>query len=156
MICNIIFRFACQSLAYVEQFTFLSAMTWQSQIGHHNIQTLKGLSDVNNVVKPVVLSRTHLALGYGLPTLWSLVTASAELIGPRCADYKPRFGERSVQILITSSHRYFQNLFLLWKEGQIYLVLSPNSGDAGSKLQIFQLLHKKNMEVYHTDFLYFL
>ena len=70
-------------------------MTWQSQIGYQNIQTLRGLSDVNNLLKPAVLSPTHLALGYGLPAIWTLVTLTVEMTGPRCADYKPRFGERS-------------------------------------------------------------
>ena len=133
-------------------------MTWQSQIGYQNIQTLRGLSDVINLLKPAVLSPTHLALGYGLPAIWTLVTLTVEMTGPRCADYKPRFGERSapgLQYIYCLSLLLFQNLFLLWKEGQIYLVLSSNSRDADSKFQVFQLLHWKNMEVQYK-ILYFL
>ena len=85
----------CQSLAYLEQFTFVSAMTWQTQIGHDNIKKLHGTSDMNNMLSNGLRSR-HLIIGYVLPAVLSTVTALVELSGPRCASYKPRFGERRV------------------------------------------------------------
>ena len=84
-------------MAYLEQFTFLSAIIWQTIIGHHNVQKLLGVSDANHGVKPAVVSQSQVLTGYGLPAIWSLVTATVEMTGPRCADYKPRFGERSVR-----------------------------------------------------------
>ena len=80
----------CQSLAYLEQFTFVSAMTWQTQIGHNNIEKLRGSSDL----KTYGLRVKHVLIGYGLPALLSVTTATIEFVGQKCAFYKPRFGER--------------------------------------------------------------
>ena len=135
-------RCVCQSLAYIEQFSFLSAMTWQTQIGHHNIQKLRGVYDVDDILKPAVFSQDHLAIGYGLPAVWSFITAVVELAAPRCAHFKPRFGERlhNMELLSFLKLCFFQSLLFLWKKGKIFLVLSSNSHDATSEFQIFQLL----------------
>ena len=86
-------RIVCQSLAYLEQFTFVSAMSWQTQIGHDNNRKLRGTSGNLNMVGPG-LRAEHLIIGYALPAVLSAVTAAVELSGPKCAFYKPRFGER--------------------------------------------------------------
>ena len=81
-------------MAYLEQFTFVSAMTWQTQIGQDNIEKLRGTSDMNNILKNNGLTAKHLVIGYALPAVLSAVTATVEFSGPKCAFYKPRFGER--------------------------------------------------------------
>ena len=86
-------RIVCQSLAYMEQFTFVSAMTWQTQIGQDNVMKLRGTSDL---MKNNGLTAKQLTIGYVLPALLSALTATVEFSGPKCAFYKPRFGERSV------------------------------------------------------------
>ena len=86
-------RIVCQSLAYMEQFTFFSAMTWQTQIGHNNIEKLRGTSDMNQMMNNGLRAQ-HLIIGYVLPAVLSAVTATVEFSGPRCAFYKPKFGER--------------------------------------------------------------
>ena len=87
-------RIICQSLAYMEQFTFVSAMSWQTQIGQDNIMKLRGTSDMNNMIKNNGLRSRHLILGYALPAVLSAVTATVEFNSPKCASYKPRFGQR--------------------------------------------------------------
>ena len=81
-------RIICKSLAYMEQFTFISAMSWQTLIGQNNIERLRGTSDTTTV------RAKHFFLGYGLPAILSAVTATVEFAGEKCAFYKPRFGER--------------------------------------------------------------
>ena len=81
-------RILCQSLAYMEQFTFTSVMSWQTLIGHNNIQRLQGISDCST------LKAKHILVGYALPALLSALTATVEFAGEKCAFYKPRFGER--------------------------------------------------------------
>ena len=90
LLCMIAFlpRILCQSLAYMEQFTFISAMTWQTQIGHSNVEKLRG------ELKTYRLQVKHVLVGYGIPALLSATTATVELVGQKCAIYKPRFGER--------------------------------------------------------------
>ena len=83
------YRILCKSLAFMEQFTFVSAMSWQTLIGHNNIQRLQGTSDTSP------FGVKHLLAGYGLPAILSAVTATVEFAGEKCAFYKPRFGERS-------------------------------------------------------------
>ena len=73
----------------MEQFTFISAMSWQTLIGQNNVERLRGTSDTTTV------RAKHVLLGYGLPALLSGVTATVEFAGEKCAFYKPRFGERS-------------------------------------------------------------
>ena len=72
----------------MEQFTFISAMSWQTLIGQNNIERLRGTSDTTTV------RAKHFFLGYGLPAILSAVTATVEFAGEKCAFYKPRFGER--------------------------------------------------------------
>ena len=69
-------------------------MTWQTQIGQDNIKKLRGTSDMNNIMNTNGLTAKHLVIGYGLPAVLSAVTAAVEFSGPKCAFYKPRFGER--------------------------------------------------------------
>ena len=78
-------------MAYMEQFTFVSAMSWQTQIGQNNIEKLRGSPGL----KSHGLSGKHLLVGYGLPALLSVSTATVEVVGQKCSFYKPRFGERS-------------------------------------------------------------
>ena len=87
---NLYSRIVCQSLAYMEQFTFVSAMAWQTQIGQNNIQTLRGSLELRSHG----LSLQHGLVGYGLPALLSVSTAIVEVFGQKCAAYKPRFGDR--------------------------------------------------------------
>ena len=69
-------------------------MSWQTQIGQDNIQKLRGTSDMTNMMKNNGLTAKHLIIGYALPAVLSALTAAVEFIGPKCAFYKPRFGER--------------------------------------------------------------
>ena len=75
----------------MEQFTFFSAMTWQTQIGQANIEKLRGSTEVKSYGRGTV---KHLLVGYGLPALLSVSTATVEWLGEEGAAYKPRFGER--------------------------------------------------------------
>ena len=81
-------RIICKSLAYLEQFTFISALSWQTVIGQNNVERLRGTSDTTSV------RARHVLVGYGLPALLSALTATVEFAGEKCAFYKPRFGER--------------------------------------------------------------
>ena len=83
-------RIVCQTIAYMEQFTFISAMTWQTQIGQNNIEKLRGSPGL----RTYELSGKHILVGYGLPALLSASTATMEFVGQKCSFYKPRFGER--------------------------------------------------------------
>ena len=49
---------------------------------------------MNNIVNTNGLTAKNLVIGYGLPAVLSAVTAAVEFNGPKCAFYKPRFGER--------------------------------------------------------------
>ena len=75
----------------MEQFTFISAMSWQTQMGQNNIEKLRGSTELKSS-GPATLK--HLLVGYGLPALLSVSTATVEFVGEKCAFYKPRFGER--------------------------------------------------------------
>ena len=83
-------RIVCQTLAYTEQFTFISAMSWQTLIGQSNVEKIRGSVELEGPGLRV----KHFLIGYGLPGLLSAATATVEFLGEKCAFYKPRFGER--------------------------------------------------------------
>ena len=111
------YRILCKSLAFMEQFTFVSAMSWQTLIGHNNIQRLQGTSDTSP------FGVKHLLAGYGLPAILSAVTATVEFAGGKCAFYKPRFGERSDSVGSTVHSKFKPDTPLSNKKGFLQILV---------------------------------
>ena len=87
----------CQSIGYLEQFSFLAAFTWMTIMSMENMNQLNGCGQSNSLQQSSDEIKKLMLIGYGVPLMLSLGTAAVELFAPECAVYKPRFGHRWVE-----------------------------------------------------------